>query len=122
MKSDDGTWTPENAQEILSMSLPATHSSLEPVVIPCDNDKGLANHLIAALTSFSNTTARVFVLYNVTSAETVVALLPTPGPSLAAALRDWVIDWWSDDDTEEYGSPKDYLQDFTIVQDFTIDQ
>lgn len=93
-------------------------TSLEPVVILCDNGlithKGLADDLVAALTVFSNTTARVFVLYNATSSETVVALLPTSGPSLDVALRDWVEVWWEDEDAEEYGSLEEYLQGFKI--------
>jgi hypothetical protein len=94
---------------------------LEPLVIVCDHSKDDADLLMGILRAFSNTTARVFVRDHATSSETVVALLPTSGPSLAAALRDWVIDWWSDDDTEEYGSPAAYLRGFGITLPDTED-
>ena len=94
---------------------------LEPLVIVCDHSKDDADLLMGILRVFSNTTTRVFVRDHATLSETVVALLPTPGPSLAAALRDWVEDWWSDEDTEEYGSPATYLRGFGITLPDTED-
>ena len=87
---------------------------LEPLVIVCDHSKDDADLLMGILRAFSNTTARVFVRDHATSSETVVALLPTSGPSLDVALRDWVEVWWEDEDAEEYGSLEEYLQGFKI--------
>jgi hypothetical protein len=34
---------------------------------------------------------------------------------MAAALRDWVQDWWSDGDEKSYGSPEQYLARFGVI-------
>ena len=86
---------------------------MTPRIVLCDNDKDLSERLIFALREAHGTTARVFVRDSKT--ETLVVLLPGDGPSLAEALRDWVQDWWSDGDNDQYGSPEQYLAGFGVV-------
>ena len=86
---------------------------MTPQIIVCDGDKDLASLLLTALTSVQGHPCEVFVKFNGT--EQIVILLPTPGPSLAAALRDWVYSWWSDGDAATYGTPESYCATFGVI-------
>ena len=95
------------------MSYPSDSIS-EPMIILVDNEKDLASRMLTALRAVDGTTPRIFVKDHAAS-DTVVVLLPPGGPSLAAALRDWVAEWWSDGDADTYGSPAKYLAGFGVV-------
>ena len=86
---------------------------MTPQIIVCENDKNLASLLLTALASVQGHPCEVFVKSNGT--EQIVILLPTPGPSLAAALRDWVHSWWSDGDAATYGTPESYCATFGVI-------
>ena len=98
------------------MSYPSDSIS-ESTIILVDNEKDLASRLLAVLRTFHGTTPRIFVKDHATASDTVVVLLPPGGPSLAATLRDWVADWWSEGDDDEYGTPEQYLAGFGVVID-----
>ena len=89
-------------------------SPLTPTIIVCDHEKDLAERLLAALRDAHGTRPRIFVKDHATRPETLVVLLPHGGPSLAAALRDWVDTWWSDEDDATYGAPNHYLAGFDV--------
>ena len=91
-----------------------TNTTTSSIVV-CNNDQDLANTLLHALRQAHGTVTRVFVREHDARGETLVALLPSDGPSLAAALRDWVYEWWSDEDTEKLGTPERYLQGFGVM-------
>lgn len=90
---------------------------MDPIIVLATDDdlKDTAQRLLAALRDFHGQPARIFVRDHVPLGETVVALLPPGGPSLAAALRDWVAEWWSDGDEDPYGSPAIYLDGLGIT-------
>lgn len=84
-------------------------------VILCDNDKELDKRLLAALREAHGQAVEVFVLDHDRTGEAVVVLLPEDGPSLAAVLRDWVQDWWSDGDEEDFGTPERYIRGLGVA-------
>lgn len=88
-----------------------------PMIVVIDHERDLTDRLFLALRAVDGTTPRIFVKDHATCSDTVVVLLPPGGPSLAAALRDWVADWWSDGDDDEYGTPEQYLAGFGVVID-----
>lgn len=86
----------------------------QPYIVLCDDDN-LADRLISALRDAHGTQVQVFVRDHHETGETVLVLLPENGPSLAAALRDWVDGWWSDPDAAKFGSPENYLRGMDVV-------
>lgn len=86
-----------------------------PMVVLCDNtnDTHLAKALYSALTAAHGSTIQVFMYHS--QSESLAVLLPTPGPSVAQATRQWVNSWWSDADTGQYESPARYLALFGII-------
>lgn len=86
----------------------------KPAIVLCDDDN-LADRLLSALRDAHGTQVQVFVRDNHQTGETVLALLPEHGLSLAAALRDWVDGWWSDADAAKFGSPENYLRGMNVV-------
>ncbi len=88
-----------------------------PQIVVCDDDQDLAKTLLNALRQAHGTVTRVFVRDHDACGETLIAMLPSEGPSLATALRDWVNEWGSEGDEGTYGSPEAYLRGFGVVID-----
>lgn len=86
-----------------------------PRIVLCDDDKHAADSLLGALRDTDGYPVRIHVKRHDITNETVVVLLPSNGPSLAAALRDWVETWWDDEDEARHLSVEKYLQGFGIV-------
>lgn len=86
-----------------------------PTIVMCDDEKEVVNRLVDALRDAHGQQVEVFVLNHGQTREVVVVLLPEKGPSLAAALRDWVEGWWSDPDEAAFGTPERYLRGFGIA-------
>ena len=87
----------------------------KPLVLINDHDKDLAALLMDGLRQMHGQRVEVFTLDHAQLGETVMVLLPENGPSLAAALRDWVDAWWSEGDEATYGTPEAYLRGFGVV-------
>ncbi len=86
----------------------------EPTIVLYDNDN-LADRLMSVLRDAHGTQVQVFVRDHHQTGETVLALLPEHGPSLAAALRDWVDTWWTVGHDAQWDTPEQYLRGFGVV-------
>lgn len=86
-----------------------------PTIVVCDDETDAAGRLMDGLRDAHGQQVEVFVLHHDQTGEAVMVLLPEKGPSLPAALRDWVNDWWSDRDEQHYGTPEHYLRGFGIA-------
>lgn len=87
----------------------------EPTVLSITGDPNPTALLLSALADYLGEPVEVFARTHDDTGETIVAIVPTHGPSLAAALRDWAENWWEDDDTERFGSIPAYLAGFGVV-------
>lgn len=87
----------------------------EPTVLAITGDPNPTELLLSALADYLGEPVEVFVRTHDNTGETIVAIVPTHGPSLAAALRNWAKDWWDDDDTARRGSISAYLAGFGVA-------
>lgn len=85
----------------------------EPTILPVTNASNPYAQIMDALLRY------LFVRTHAHTRETLVIILPTEGPSLAAALFAWVESWWDgaaeDRLREAFGSPEVYLLGFGVV-------
>lgn len=88
---------------------------LEPLIVVSDDTNQFGDVLLAAVREADGHAVRIHVKRHDITNETVVALLPQPGPSLAAALRDWVGTWWDDENAARHLTIEKYLQGFGIL-------
>jgi len=87
----------------------------EPTVLAITGDPHPTGLLLSALADYVGEPVEVFVRTHADTGETIVAMVPTQGPSLARALRDWADAWWEDDDTARWGSIPAYLAGFGVA-------
>ncbi|NMP24688.1 hypothetical protein [Sulfobacillus harzensis] len=87
----------------------------KPAIVVCDYEKDVADRLMDALRDAHGHQVEVFVLNHDQTGEAVMVLLPEQGPSLAAALRDWVAEWWSDMDEDAFGTPERYIRGLGVA-------
>ena len=86
-----------------------------PLIAVTDGTHAFEDLLLDAIRQADGHTVRIHVKHHDITGETVVALLPQPGPSLVAALRDWVDTWWDDEDAARHLTIERYLQGFGVV-------
>lgn len=86
----------------------------DPTVLSLDGDPNPTALLLSALADYPGEPVELFVRPHAQTGETLVVILPTTGPSLAAALRDWADSWWEADDTARWGSRSAYLAGFGV--------
>lgn len=87
----------------------------KPMIVVVDDPADAGGLVIHGLRQMHGQRVEVFALDHEGTRETVLVLLPENGPSLAAALRDWVAEWWSDGDEDTYGTPETYLRGLGVV-------
>ncbi len=88
-----------------------------PMIVVSDDTNQVGDLLLAAMRQADGHAVRIHVKDHDITNETLVALLPQPGPSLAAALRNWVDTWWDDEDAVRHLSIEKYLQGFGVVME-----
>lgn len=86
-----------------------------PVIAVSDDTSQFGDLLLDAIRKMDGQAVRIHVKHHDITNETLVALLPQSGPSLAAALRDWAATWWDAEDTARHLSVDKYLQGFGVV-------
>jgi hypothetical protein len=87
----------------------------EPTILMVTGDPNPTELLLTALSDYLGVPVEIFVRTHAHTGETIVVILPTEGPSLAAALLAWAENWWDADAEERFGSPDTYLLGYGVV-------